>query len=105
MMRVGRGGNAYSLRLLMGGEGVLVNSKFSFFFFSLFLPRAHQNISLALAEMKILLQKVYSRFITTPDETMREEDMEMADQLISSRPAGLKCLLKFEPIDGQEVVI
>lgn len=52
--------------------------------------------------MKILLRQVYSRFTTRPDETMREEDMEMADQLISSRPAGLKCLLKFEPIGGQE---
>ncbi|KAK1781535.1 cytochrome P450 [Copromyces sp. CBS 386.78] len=60
---------------------------------------------LALAEMKILLREVYSRFTTIPDETMREEDMEMADQLISSRPAGLKCLLKFEPIGGQEVVV
>ncbi|CCC10599.1 unnamed protein product [Sordaria macrospora k-hell] len=57
---------------------------------------------LALTEMKILLRQVYSRFTTRPNETMREEDMEMADQLISSRPAGLKCLLKFEPIGGQE---
>lgn len=54
--------------------------------------------------MKILLREVYSRFTTRPDETMREEDMEMADQLISSRPAALKCLLKFEPIGGREVV-
>ncbi|KAK3340759.1 cytochrome P450 [Neurospora tetraspora] len=60
---------------------------------------------LALAEMKILLREVYSRFTTIPDKTMREEDMEMADQLISSRPAGLKCLLKFEPIGGQEVAV
>lgn len=57
--------------------------------------------SLALAEMKILLREVYSKFTTVPDKTMTEEDMEMEDQLISTRPAGLKCLLKFEPIGGQ----
>ncbi|KHE87834.1 cytochrome P450 [Neurospora crassa] len=56
---------------------------------------------LALAEMKILLREVYSKFTTVPDKTMTEEDMEMEDQLISTRPAGLKCLLKFEPIGGQ----
>ncbi|KAK3391929.1 cytochrome P450 [Sordaria brevicollis] len=60
---------------------------------------------LALAEMKILLREVYSRFTTLPDQTMTEKDMEMADQLISSRPAGLKCLLRFEPIGGQEEVV
>ncbi|KAI0911540.1 cytochrome P450 3A13 [Ustulina deusta] len=53
---------------------------------------------LALAEMKILLRDVYSRFSTFPDGSMTDEDMEMADQLISSQPRGKKCLLRFQPI-------
>ncbi|KAJ2989563.1 hypothetical protein NUW58_g3408 [Xylaria curta] len=54
---------------------------------------------LALAEMKILLKDVYSRFTTFPDGSMTDEDMEMSDQLISSQPRGKKCLLKFELIE------
>ncbi|KUI65586.1 hypothetical protein VM1G_00150 [Cytospora mali] len=57
---------------------------------------------LALAEMKILLRDVYSRFRTMPDESMSEGEMEMDDQLISSRPAGQRCLLRFIPDDGTE---
>ncbi|KAK3942996.1 putative sterigmatocystin biosynthesis P450 monooxygenase [Diplogelasinospora grovesii] len=53
---------------------------------------------LALAEMKTLLREVYTRFTTLPDETMTVEDMDMSDQLISSRPAGQRCLLRFVPI-------
>lgn len=53
---------------------------------------------LALAEMKTLLRAVYSQFRTVPDGIMGPDDMEMADQLISSRPRGEKCLLKFEPV-------
>ncbi|KAK3357358.1 cytochrome P450 [Lasiosphaeria hispida] len=53
---------------------------------------------LALAEMKILLRAVYSKFITTPDKTMATTDMEMSDQLISSRPLGQRCLLSFIPV-------
>ncbi|KAJ8121731.1 hypothetical protein ONZ43_g1894 [Nemania bipapillata] len=53
---------------------------------------------LALAEMKILLRDVYSKFTTLPDGSMTDEDMEMSDQLISSQPRGKKCLLRFEPI-------
>ncbi|KAI1196654.1 cytochrome P450 3A13 [Nemania serpens] len=53
---------------------------------------------LALAEMKILLRDVYSRFTTLPDSSMTDEDMEMSDQLISSQPRGQKCLLRLEPI-------
>ena len=56
--------------------------------------------SLALAEMKLLLREVYSKFTTLPDPSMTEESMAMADQLISSRPLGAKCLLKFMPIAG-----
>lgn len=52
--------------------------------------------------MKILLQAVYSRFTTLPDTSMTAEDMEMSDQLISSRPAGQKCLLRFVPLDSME---
>ncbi|KAI0802504.1 cytochrome P450 3A13 [Xylaria sp. FL0064] len=54
---------------------------------------------LALAEMKILLRDVYSRFTTFPDGSMTDEDMEMSDQLISSQPRGKKCLLRLEPIE------
>ncbi|KAI1180382.1 cytochrome P450 3A13 [Nemania sp. FL0916] len=54
---------------------------------------------LALAEMKILLRDVYSRFTTYPDDSMTDEDMEMSDQLISSQPRGQKCLLRFELIE------
>ncbi|KAB5558443.1 cytochrome P450 [Coniochaeta sp. 2T2.1] len=55
---------------------------------------------LALAEMKLLLREVYSRFTTLPDPSMTEESMAMADQLISSRPLGARCLLTFTPIAG-----
>lgn len=55
---------------------------------------------LALAEMKILLRDVYSRYSTVPGEGMREEDMGMEDQLISSRPRGQRCLMRFV-VDGQ----
>ena len=48
--------------------------------------------------MKVLLRDVYSRFTPVADASMREEDMEMADQLISSRPRGQKCLMRFEPL-------
>ncbi|KAL1882780.1 hypothetical protein VTK73DRAFT_905 [Phialemonium thermophilum] len=53
---------------------------------------------LALAEMKLLLQGVYSQFTTLPDLSMTPEMMEMSDLLISSRPHGQKCLLQFLPI-------
>ncbi|KAI5868134.1 cytochrome P450 [Durotheca rogersii] len=54
---------------------------------------------LALAEMKVLLRDVYSRFTTLPDPSMTARDMEMADQLISSQPRGRKCLLRLIPLD------
>lgn len=58
---------------------------------------------LALAEMKILLRDVYARYSTAPGEGMREEAMAMEDQLISSRPKGQRCLLRFVPDeDGEE---
>ncbi|KAL0930806.1 GTP-binding protein [Colletotrichum truncatum] len=53
---------------------------------------------LALAEMKTLLADIYSRYTTLPDASMTAESMAMADQLISSRPLGQKCLLQFIPI-------
>ena len=52
--------------------------------------------------MKTLLREVYSRFETTPAAGMREEEMKMSDQLISSRPVGQRCLLHFEDIDSIE---
>jgi hypothetical protein len=60
--------------------------------------------SLALAEMKMLLREVYSRFKTLPDATMTPQDMEMSDQLISSRPLGQKCLLRFVPLGKSDAV-
>lgn len=54
--------------------------------------------SLALAEMKLLLRGVYSQYSTTPDPSMAARDMEMSDQLISARPLGERCLLKFTPL-------
>lgn len=71
-------------------------SEFADIFFSLLLVWR----SLALAEMKLLLQAVYSRFTTLPDPSMTAADMEMSDQLISSRPAGQRCLLRFEPLEA-----
>jgi hypothetical protein len=55
--------------------------------------------SLALAEMRLLLKEVYSRFSTFPDDSMTQEDMDMSDQLISSRPRGQRCLLRFVPLE------
>lgn len=56
--------------------------------------------SLALAEIKLLLREVYSKFSALPDPSMSAESMEMSDQLISSRPLGQRCLLKFLPIEN-----
>ncbi|KAM0336213.1 hypothetical protein ACHAPQ_004376 [Fusarium lateritium] len=53
---------------------------------------------LAMAEMKTLLRDVYSRYETEPDVSMKIESMRMDDQLISSRPLGKQCLLKFVPM-------
>ncbi|UZP41259.1 hypothetical protein NXS19_009075 [Fusarium pseudograminearum] len=53
---------------------------------------------LAMVEMKTLLRDVYSRYETEPDESMKIESMVMDDQLISSRPLGKRCLLKFVPV-------
>ncbi|KKO97538.1 cytochrome P450 [Trichoderma harzianum] len=55
---------------------------------------------LALIEMKTLLRDVYSKYSTTPHESMQEEAMAMSDQLISARPLGQKCLLRFHPLDA-----
>ncbi|KAH7243284.1 cytochrome P450 [Fusarium redolens] len=55
---------------------------------------------LAMAEMKTLLRDVYSRYETGPDESMKSESMVMDDQLISSRPLGKRCLLRFVPLKG-----
>ncbi|KAI0024972.1 cytochrome P450 3A13 [Xylariomycetidae sp. FL0641] len=53
---------------------------------------------LALAEMKILLRDMYSRYTTLPDESMTDADMEMSDQLISSQPFGKRCHLRLLPL-------
>ncbi|KAH6604010.1 Cytochrome P450 [Trichoderma cornu-damae] len=53
---------------------------------------------LALVEMKTLLRDVYSTYSTTPHESMKEEAMAMSDQLISARPVGQKCLVRFTPL-------
>lgn len=51
-----------------------------------------------MAEMKTLLRDVYSQYETEPDISMKIESMKMDDQLISSRPLGKQCLLKFVPV-------
>ncbi|KAM5382641.1 hypothetical protein ACJZ2D_002431 [Fusarium nematophilum] len=53
---------------------------------------------LAMAEMKTLLRDVYSKYETEPEASMKSESMAMDDQLISSRPVGKRCLLKFIPV-------
>ncbi|KAI0010300.1 cytochrome P450 3A13 [Xylariaceae sp. FL0662B] len=58
---------------------------------------------LALAEMKILLREVYSRFTTVPDPSMTAEDMQMSDLVISSQPRGKKCLMRLIPLDAGKV--
>ncbi|CAG8957111.1 hypothetical protein HYFRA_00009312 [Hymenoscyphus fraxineus] len=50
---------------------------------------------LAMAEMKILLRDVYSRFRTVVARDM-ESSMELDDQIISSRPVDQCCKLVFE---------
>jgi hypothetical protein len=57
------------------------------------------DCSLAVAEMKILLKEVYSQCSTRISEDM-DGDMEMADQIISSRPKGQVCKLVFERIEA-----
>lgn len=59
---------------------------------------ANKVYSLAMAEMKTLLRDVYSRYETEPDISMKIESMKMDDQLISSRPLGKQCILKFVPV-------
>jgi hypothetical protein len=53
--------------------------------------------SLAMAEMKILLRTVYTQCSTRISYEM-DGDMEMSDQIISSRPKGQTCKLMFERI-------
>ncbi|KAL4772570.1 cytochrome P450 [Aspergillus nidulans var. acristatus] len=50
--------------------------------------------NLALVEMKILLREVYSRFRTTLAKDMHG-CMDIDDQIISSRPLGQTCKLRF----------
>ena len=51
--------------------------------------------SLAIAEMKCLLKEVYSRFRTSVAEDMTG-NMDLSDQIISSRPLDQTCRLVFE---------
>ncbi|KAF7559346.1 hypothetical protein G7046_g4830 [Stylonectria norvegica] len=60
---------------------------------------------LALVEMKTLLHDVYSKYSTEPDASMKTESMVMSDQIISSRPLGQKCLLKFVPLGKNSVEV
>ena len=54
--------------------------------------------SLAMAEMKCLLNGVYSRFRTVIAPDIRGR-MTLSDQIISSRPLDQTCKLLFEPRD------
>ncbi|CAH0051860.1 unnamed protein product, partial [Clonostachys solani] len=53
---------------------------------------------LAFLEMKLLLRCVYVKFTTVPDPATTCESMVSHDQIISSRPLGQNCLLRFVPI-------
>ncbi|CEJ81408.1 hypothetical protein VHEMI01534 [[Torrubiella] hemipterigena] len=55
---------------------------------------------LAMLEMKTLLRDVYAQCRTVPHVSMKAEDMVMADDLVSTRPAGGRCLLHFERLDS-----
>ncbi|KAF7907645.1 uncharacterized protein EAF01_005231 [Botrytis porri] len=57
--------------------------------------RACTGRDLALAEMRHLIQRIYTKYRTKTKEGY-EADMEMEDQIISSRPRGQECKLIFE---------
>ncbi|KAK1637497.1 cytochrome P450 [Colletotrichum phormii] len=59
---------------------------------------------LALAEMKILLRGIYGRYSTVPDPSITPESMRSHDEIISARPYGQKCFLRFIPIANEEAV-
>ncbi|GJC95547.1 cytochrome P450 [Colletotrichum higginsianum] len=63
---------------------------------------ANGGRGLALAEMKTLLADIYSRYTTLPEASMTAESMAMSDQLISSRPLGQRCLLRFIPVEDEK---
>lgn len=54
--------------------------------------------SLAQAEIRALLHAVYSKYRTTPAKDM-VADMSMYDQVLTSRPKDMCCLLSFELYD------
>ncbi|KAF5879661.1 putative benzoate 4-monooxygenase cytochrome p450 protein [Botrytis fragariae] len=57
--------------------------------------RACTGKDLALAEMRHLIRRIYTQYRTKIVEGY-EADMEMEDQIISSRPRGQECMLIFE---------
>ncbi|KAJ8064471.1 hypothetical protein OCU04_006807 [Sclerotinia nivalis] len=57
--------------------------------------RACIGKNLALAEMRHLIQEIYTKYRTRIKEGW-EGDMEMEDQLAASRPRGQECMLVFE---------
>lgn len=85
----------------LAGDGRDAERKRSFFAFANG-GRGCVGKHLALAEMKILLRDVYSRYGTLPGEGMSQEMMEMEDQLISSRPKAQKCLMRFVSEEDEE---
>ncbi|KAF5514919.1 putative sterigmatocystin biosynthesis P450 monooxygenase STCB [Colletotrichum fructicola] len=58
---------------------------------------------LALAEMKLLLRDIYGQFTTVPDMSMTVESMRSHDQVISARPLGQRCLLRFVPLEEEKI--
>ena len=50
--------------------------------------------------MKILLKEVYSKYKTTISEHM-DGDMELADQIINSRPKGQTCKIVFVEVGSE----
>ncbi|KAG5764694.1 hypothetical protein H9Q72_007246 [Fusarium xylarioides] len=53
---------------------------------------------LAMAEMRVVLNAVYTKYRTKPAHDMTAS-MEMDDQVLTSRPKGMRCKVEFVPWD------
>ncbi|EFX04194.1 benzoate 4-monooxygenase cytochrome p450 [Grosmannia clavigera kw1407] len=61
-------------------------------------PRMCIGKNVAMVEMRALLHAVYSRYRTTLADDMHYS-MDMADQLLTSRPRDMCCKLAFQPLE------
>ena len=90
-------GIGISLHLVPEVGAVLESCEFPFIYSEPTLYAVLIRCSLAMMEMKYLLKAVYSRFRTKVAAEMMGR-MEIADQIISSRPLDQVCKLTFETI-------